>query len=123
MQRAWELNTPLLGYASGKGSSRRNPRRSEAVRPQARSFLSLKGPLVLQTIKPAEDGKGWIVRFYEPNGGRGRAEVEFSEELGGVRECNCIEEPMGAFDHSKHGFAFDFQPFQIRTFRFETAGA
>jgi len=59
----------------------------------------------------------------EPYGGRGRAEVKFSDEVEGVLECNSVEEPTGAIDHGEHGFSFDFQPFQIRTFRFETTGA
>jgi alpha-mannosidase len=122
VQAAWELNTPLLAYGMRRSSGSGGESTGLPYAPPSQSLLTVKGSVLLETIKRAEDGKGWIVRFYEPHGARGRAEIEFSGKLKIVGECNHIEEPVGAVDHSESGFAFDFLPFQIRTFRLDIGG-
>jgi alpha-mannosidase len=109
VRRAWELNAPLRALFQPKAGSGRT----------ARSFISLTGAAaVVEALKPAEDGRGFILRIYEPHGGRGAVTVHLPElRLRGVRECNQVEE-NGAEVALRHGaFECELAPFQIRAFR------
>ncbi len=108
VRRAAELNTPWR-LAAG-----RKPR---ATTP----WLSLSGiEVVADTLKPAEDGRGEILRVYEPHGGRGRVEITPACDLRHVIETNLVEEDLAAVAVAADGkFAFELQPFQVRTFRLQ----
>ena len=108
VRRAWELNVPARAFpvrlADGVDSSR--------------SFISFAGTeAVLQTLKPAEDGRGLILRLYEPNGGRGDLSVSVGFPVREVLECNLVEEDAGEVALHKGVFRVAIRPFQIRTFR------
>jgi len=113
VRAAWELNVPVRSAMTRTESDA-----------SARSFLSLEGtPVVVETLKPAQDGKGLILRLYEPHGGRGPVEVKTDLSVAEVFECNCVEE-NGKKIKSKSGrFDFQIKPFQIRTFRLMTKSA
>jgi alpha-mannosidase len=104
VRRAAELNVPLLAMPTA------------AAQPPA-SFLRVAGPAILETLKPAEDGDGIILRFYEPNGERGRVEVEADLPCREVLACNLVEENGAPVEAAAGRFAFDLTPYQIRTFR------
>jgi alpha-mannosidase len=108
VRRAWELNAPVI---CRPGSSL--PENA----PAARTFFTVAGPGILQTLKRAEDGEGWILRLYEPHGGRGTVTVTARWPIASVAACNHIEE--GSMPHAFEGNAFSFPllPFQVRTFR------
>ena len=108
VQRARELNVPLLGLAASEGPG--------SV-PVSRSLLQTDGPSVLETIKPAEDGNGWIARLYEPFGSRGPVRLTVSRPPKEVTECNSIEENGRGVTLQDSSFSFPIRPFQIRTFR------
>ncbi len=108
VRRAAELNVPLLCVpASGCAGDL----------PAAHSFLSVEGPAILETVKPAEDGDGLILRLYEPNGGRGRVRVRTRARLGAVTECSHLEEARSEVVAEASSFGFHIKPFQARTFR------
>ena len=76
--------------------------------------------IVTDTLKPAEDGRGEILRVYEPHGGRGRVEITAACDLRQVTETNLVEEDLAAVAVAADGkFAFELQPFQVRTFRLQ----
>jgi alpha-mannosidase len=104
VRQAWQLNVPLFSIST------------HVERPPV-SFISVDGPAILETLKLADNGDGAILRLYEPHGGRGRVNVEFSFRVQGVRACNLVEEDEGPVDLEGRGFAFDIKPFQVRTFR------
>ncbi len=108
VRRGWELNVPLrcLPGPSGGGTL-----------PASREFFEVQGPAILETVKPAEDGDGWILRLYEPHGGRGRVSVCTPWQLEGVVACNHVEENGDAVPFEADGFDFHVDPFQVRTFR------
>jgi alpha-mannosidase len=125
VQRAAELNTPLLclpGAVPGAGAV-------------LGSLLEVAGPALLQTLKPAEDGQGWIARLYEPHGGRGTVRVRMPRPLASVLACNLVEEPVNGLGNGlnglaerqakvtveSEGFSFAIRPFEIRTFRLQFA--
>jgi alpha-mannosidase len=110
VRRAWELNTPARTVpwtADGASSG------------EAASFLTVEGApgAVIQTLKPAEDGRGRILRLYEAHGGRGTVRVKTSLPLRAVTECNAVEEDLHPVPPTADGFAFELLPFQIRSFR------
>jgi alpha-mannosidase len=109
VRRAWELNSPMVC---------RSANRLAGSLPAAQSFVQIAGPAVLETLKPADDGDGWILRLYEPNGSRGKVTVTFpAAKLGEVTACNLVEEPLEPQPSDAQRFSFDIRPFQIRTFR------
>ncbi|NOZ29854.1 MAG: alpha-mannosidase [Chloroflexi bacterium] len=110
VRRGWELNVPLVCLPAGQG---------DGSLPAAQSFVQVNGPAVLETLKPADDGQGWIMRLYEPNGGRGQVTITTLSELRGVTASNLVEEPEGPQPSEGNRFAFPIRPFQIRTFRLE----
>lgn len=72
--------------------------------------------LQLNSIKPAEDGKGVIVRLYEPLGRHVMERIYPFEELKSVCKCNHLEEPLQLLNIEK---AFMVKPFEIITLRME----
>ncbi len=123
VQRGWELNVPILCLAGGGQA---------AADTGTRSFFAVDGPAVLETLKQAEDGggpwtreplqqhardMGWIVRFYEPYGGRGTVRVRTPWPLQRVCECNLVEEAQSEVAPQGDAFAFAMRPFEIKTFR------
>jgi alpha-mannosidase len=107
VRRAAELNIP----------ARALPVRGRA--PDSRSFLTLTGLAVVETLKPAEDGRGLILRVYEPHGSRGEVRADSREWVSKVTDCDLVEEDGDAVTVRDGRFKFNITPFQIRTFRIE----
>jgi alpha-mannosidase len=108
--RAAELNDPMR-TAPGQGAS-------EDADPR-RSFLAFDGlPVVVSALKPASDGNGWILRIYEPHGGRGMTRITVPETIGSVVPCSHVETVRGAaLPLHDATVAVAMEPFEIRTFR------
>ncbi|HEY3333057.1 MAG TPA: alpha-mannosidase [Capsulimonadaceae bacterium] len=105
VRRAWELNVPVRTQLIA------------AAQPY-RSFVQVYGAAaIVEALKPAEDGRGVIVRLYEPHGARGSVTVRAGDWVRSVVECNLVEEDAGEVAMSEGMFRFDITPFQIRTFR------
>ncbi|MDP7740857.1 MAG: alpha-mannosidase [Lentisphaeria bacterium] len=108
VRRAWELNVPARAVPIQCPESGR----------LEGSFLSLTGAAaVVEAFKPAEDGRGFILRVYEPHGGRGQVTVNLDMAVSKVFACNLVEEDGPAIPIRKANFRFDLDPFQIRAFR------
>ena len=105
--RAWELNTPLTAWPVA------------ADTPTARrSLVGVEGAAaIVQTLKVAQDGRGLVLRLYEPHGARGPVRVQLDLPVREVRSCNLVEEDGLALKLRDGAFEFDVAPFQIRTFR------
>lgn len=107
-RRAWELNVPaigLTGAAPAKGF------------PAEQSFFTVSGPAILDTIKPAEDGHGWILRLYEPYGSRGQVGVRGPVALRQVISADHLERNGEALAVDGPSFRFAIHPFEVKTFR------
>ena len=83
------------------------------------SYFSVEGPAILDAGKPADDGRGWILRFYEPDGGRGTVNLRSAWPIGKVTACNHIEANGEAIPSIPSLFSFSILPYQVRTFRLE----
>ena len=114
LRRAYELNVPALvtpGFLPGE--------QSESV---ASSFLSTDCPhVVIDTVKPAEDGQGLIVRIYEAYNQRGSGTLTFATPLLSAVECNPLEETLGKAQYKENTLSFQVKPFEIKSFRVQLA--
>ena len=62
------------------------------------SVFVVKGGLVLDTVKPAEDGDGFVVRLFDPYGQRGRATLNTKAPFKAVCRSNILEDECGPLD-------------------------
>ncbi len=91
-----------------------------AAVPEASGAVSVPG-VVLEALKQAEDGDGFIVRVYEAHGARGAARVRLPFALARAHATDLMERTApdeGPVELDADGaLAFHVQPFEIRTFR------
>jgi alpha-mannosidase len=74
--------------------------------------------VVIDTIKCAEDGEGWIVRFYESAGARAVAQLHFGVPLRQAWLSNTLEDKVSSLAiGSEHTLILGMRPFQISTIR------
>jgi alpha-mannosidase len=110
VRRAYELNVPVLLAPTFVHEKENGPGNT--------SFLSTNCEhVVIDTIKPAEDGQGLIVRLYEAHNQRGSGTLTFATELLSALECNLLEEPLEQVDYRENTLFFQVRPFEIKTFR------
>ena len=103
---ALSLNSPLIAGVGG-GSSEHGLLMAEGVE------------LALGSLKRAEDGRGVILRLYEPHGARGPATLRFSFHLGRAERVDLLEEPEGAVEVRGDEVLLDVRPFEVLTLRVE----
>jgi alpha-mannosidase len=113
VRHAYELNVPALAAPSFL------PREQSTV---VSSFLRTDCQhVVVETVKPAEDGQGLIVRLYEAHNQRGGGSLTFAAPLVSAEECNLLEEPLGEAVYHDNTLHFHVKPFEIKTFRIQLA--
>lgn len=78
--------------------------------------------LLISCVKPADDGRGIIVRASETIGSRGRAILHWHPgDLTGASITDLLEEPIEPLKMTNPGrIAIDFKPYQIITLRLMT---
>lgn len=100
------LNTPLVIVASGAPAS--------AAASAGAPEFSLGSPsLELVAVKPAEDGRGWVVRLVNITDRAVRTAGPADNPRGEWRECDLLERDL----QSAEAAPLLFSPFEIRTFR------
>ncbi len=72
---------------------------------------------MIDTIKPAEDGEGWIVRLYESSGGSAAARLTFGTKVRQIVRSNTLEDRGEALAVKGGVCALPVRPFQIVTLR------
>ena len=77
----------------------------------------VSGGMIIDCVKPAEDGNGIIVRAYEPFGTSGKAEFRLPKKAR-VSEQTPLEEKTADIGETD-SFTIDYRPFEFRTFRIE----
>ena len=113
VRAAYELNQPLRAVSVG---------RHEGDLPPSESALAVEGEgVVVETLKPAEDGKGLIVRAYEAYGQRHAARIRFGFPAARAEETDLVERPLKNVPVKDQAIAFTIRPFEIRTFRLQAA--
>jgi alpha-mannosidase len=109
---AYALNDPLLVWQGG-GTGRA---RGSAEGPV--TFLQVDRPnVVIETVKKAEDGRGWIVRLYESQRMRGPFTLTSAFPLAEAWRCNLLEDDQQRLEPDGNRLKLDIRPFQIITLR------
>ena len=96
---ALRFNAPLL---VGEGEA------------EPRSWFACE-ELMVDTVKPAEDGDGVIVRLYEAHGGRGSARLRIGVPFGTAWFTNLLEDRIGPAEVEGAEIVIPFRPFEIVT--------
>jgi alpha-mannosidase len=73
--------------------------------------------VVIDTIKPAEDGEGFVVRLYESLGAKAAAHLAFSIPIGEAWLSNTLEDRLSPRAIEAGAVALALRPFQIATLR------
>jgi alpha-mannosidase len=85
---------------------------------EARFELLDTGSLVASAVKPAEDGKGCIVRMHETCGMKGSARLRFKAGQGTAALCDILERPLeGAILGTGPECAIPYGPYDILSVR------
>jgi len=75
--------------------------------------------VIVETVKQAEDGQGWIARLYEATGSAVKCRVSFTAPPREVSEVNLLEEPLATLTLQDCAVELTFQPFEIKTLRWQ----
>lgn len=105
---AYMLNYPLLAFSGSANCKYRGP-----------LFGVDAQNVIIETVKPAEDGNGVIVRAYESEGSHTLCNLEFSEAFGSVFETDMLEYDDKPLNTAKNSVSLQFKPFEIKTLRFK----
>ena len=71
--------------------------------------------VIVQTIKPSENGDGFIIRLREAEGMPTATRIRFPGEPKGIRAINLLEDPIDA--PAPLNGTIEFRPFEIKSFR------
>src|SRR5215216_2207634 len=86
--------------------------------PSGYGLVAVEGvELALGSLKRAEDGRGVILRLYEPHGKRGPATLRFAFGPNSVERVNLLEEPEGTVETREGEVRLDVRPFEVLTLR------
>ena len=106
VQEAYKLNQPVYAAAGELKNS-------------GKSFISTdKDNIIIETVKPAENGDGMIVRLYDCENSLTKATLTFAEGmLESVEECNLMEEKEVDIEACGNSFTVSVKPYEIKTYR------
>ena len=106
VQEAYKLNQPAYAAAGELKNS-------------GKSFISTdKDNIIIETVKPAENGDGMIVRLYDCENSLTKATLTFAEGmLESVEECNLMEEKEADIETCGNSFTVSVKPYEIKTYR------
>ncbi|MCA1688520.1 MAG: glycosyl hydrolase-related protein, partial [Actinobacteria bacterium] len=105
-REAFAINSPLVAVTGGTSSEY--------------GFAVAEGvELALGSLKRAEDGRGAILRLYEPHGARGPATLRFASGVGHAEKVNLLEETGEPVEVRGGEILLDVRPFEVLTLRVE----
>ena len=85
---------------------------------EPQSWVQADNPrVVIDTIKPAEDGREVIVRLYESVGAPCKAGISFARPLSQAWLSNTLEDALAPIEHQGGRLDIDLRPYQILTLR------
>ncbi len=73
------------------------------------------GGVLVEAVKRAESGKGWIVRLYEPRGIRSTCGIRTRSPKAKVSVAGIMEDERESVPLAKGAATFKFRPFEIKT--------
>ncbi|MCU0235829.1 MAG: glycosyl hydrolase-related protein [Acidobacteria bacterium] len=110
VRRGQELNQPLLARVL-----ERRPPGNRSL-PASHSFFSADGSgVILDAIKLAEDGKGFLFRLYEANGKAETATLHFFRTPARAVATDLLEKEGSPLELKDGRLELSFRPFEIRS--------
>ena len=73
---------------------------------------------VIETVKAAEDGDGYIIRLYETECSETAVKIKAGFDFKKASETNMLEEPLGELKAEEGTVTLRIKPFEIKTLRF-----
>lgn len=107
VKKSYFMNNPCLAIATNGGSGELD---------QSFSMVKCDGGLVVETVKIAEDGDGYVIRAYEPQRRRGKATFTFANAKS-VHVCSMLEHDGVKIKVKDGKFSVDYKPFEIITLK------
>lgn len=110
LRRAAELNQelPCVKASPKQGSL-----------PSSQSLIGLDSRhVILDTVKPAEDGSGFILRLYESAGGREDVRLTWPLPYHTASLSNALEEALERIEAQEGALVLSFKPYEIKTIKF-----
>lgn len=105
VREACRLNQPALCARGGAGNARFSLASTDCAN------------VMLETVKLAEDGDGFIVRLYETDNAKTKAVLTWNLPIVSAEECNLIEEKLVQQPFDGAHIPFEIKPYEIKTFR------
>lgn len=109
LRKAAELNhAPTVVMSQNK----------QGTLPSVQSLIQFSGQhVVLDTVKPSEDGKGSVLRFYESAGGRETVELNWPHTCKEVFLSDALEHEIETIDQDGGRLELQFAPYEIKTIK------
>jgi alpha-mannosidase len=111
IRAGYEFNVPLRAVETG-GHPGAATSRGSWLQVDARA-------VVVETVKRAEDGQGWIARLYAATGSAVKCSLSFVAPPREVGEVNLLEEPLATLTLQDCAVELAFQPFEIKTLQWQ----
>ncbi len=109
--QAYALNDPVIAFVSAPQNRAKHPA-------EMQSFVQVSDPhVIIETVKRAEDGHGYIVRLYENQRRRGEITLQTVFSLASVHRCTLLEENQEPLAHLDTLVRFTIKPYEIVTLR------
>lgn len=115
VRHAYLFNMPLSGRLVSTAGT------AQAAALPGSLVTTDRAGLVIETVKPAEDGDGIVVRYYDAHNTRGEATLTFAREIVSAEEINMLEAPLGPAAFSGRELRVAVRPYGISTFRVRLA--
>jgi len=116
IREAYVLNDPVFAVPGRGGGRPGNAKEAPVSTPY--SLVRTDSPnVVIETVKPAENGEGMIVRLYEALRRRGRVTLTAGFDIGEAWITDLLEENIGKPDAAGRCVTLYMKPFQITTVR------
>lgn len=89
-----------------------------ALKTEGQSFVRTdRHNIILETVKPAEEGEEVILRLYECENSLTETTLSFAKEVKHVVECNLMEEEEQEIMAEGNTFAVTVKPYEIKTYK------
>lgn len=107
---AFELNQPMKAFAVSEQNGKLE---------SEKSFVTVSNEnIIIDAVKPAQDGNGIIIRMYESARTHSKVNVKFDfGKVNKVIETNLMEVDETEIPTENNEFSFNITPHQVRTFR------
>jgi len=109
IKKAYQMNNPMTAMLKSNEGG---------CLPKTYSLVNVDAEnVIIEVVKEAEDGKGFIVRMYEAHNRRTDVKMTLDTDFVKVIECNMLEEFVSDIEISLNTAVFTMKPYEIKTLK------